>query len=51
MAAHRLAICALGEKWTFLPPRATCEKHKPLPVEQSAARVTWLAKRAGPRQS
>lgn len=46
MAALHLAACALGPKWTYMPTHATCERHKPLPVEQSEARVKWLQRRS-----
>lgn len=42
MAKHGLCLCALGPRWTFLPPQHTCQKHKPVPPEMEAARVKWL---------
>jgi len=41
MAKHRMARCALGPVWTFLPPKQTCERHKPVAEDVAAARVAW----------
>lgn len=41
MAKHRMARCALGPAWAFLPPNQTCAKHKPVAEDAAAVRVAW----------
>lgn len=42
MAKHRMARCALGPAWKFLPPSQGCAKHKPVSADIAAARVVWV---------
>jgi hypothetical protein len=44
MAKVKMAICALGPRWTFLPPHRTCDRHAPASAEICEARAKWLAK-------
>ena len=45
MAAHRMASCAHGPKWEFLPPHATCGRF--VQMTDTAARVAWLGSNKG----
>lgn len=44
MSRMGLARCELGPRWAFLPPKQTCEKHKPVALDVAAQRVAWDAK-------
>ena len=43
MAKHGLALCGMGNRWTFFPPQHTCPKHKQAAPEIVQGRATWLA--------
>ena len=41
--ASGLALCALGNRWTFFPPQHTCPKHKQAAPAIVQGRAIWLA--------
>ena len=43
MAKHGLALCGMGNRWTFFPPQHRCGSHKQAAEDVQAARVKWLA--------
>ena len=44
LARHSLAPCVHGNRWTYLPPQGTCERHKPIEQAAADARAVWLGK-------
>ena len=42
MASHRMALCSLGNRWTYFPPQHGCGKHLEASEQVVAARVQWV---------
>jgi hypothetical protein len=41
--------CALGPRWEYLPPRATCPRFTLAPPDVVAARLKWKERADAPR--
>lgn len=46
MAAHRMALCNLGTRWTYFPPHHTCKAFREAPADVVEKRAAWLEKAA-----
>lgn len=46
MAKHRMAVCDLRPRWTYLPPHHTCRRFQEAAADVVAKRAAWLEKRA-----
>lgn len=44
MARNHFAICALGPRWLYMPPKGKCNEHKPEPADVVSKRLDWLSK-------
>jgi hypothetical protein len=44
----RLAVCAVGPMWEYLPPHATCKRFTPATPEIQSARLKWKERHETP---
>ena len=44
MASHGMAPCALCNRWEYLPPSHTCERHKAIDQAAAEKRILWLGR-------